>query len=400
MLGKWVIAIGNKKSILIVNNNMKIGGIQKSLYNLLWTIHDEYRITLLLFEKCGELLSDLPEDVKVIACKSWFRYLGISQAETAGDIKDRLLRGGLAALSKTAGRHVAMQLVLNSQRSLKKEYDCAISFMHNGDIHQFYGGTNEFVLYKTRAKRKAAFLHCDYEKAGGNSSQNNRQYRQFDRIAACSDGCRREFLKVLPDLENRCVTVRNCHRYDVIQKLSETVPVEYKKDICNILFVGRLGEEKGADRGIIAISNAIQKGYPAAFHIVGDGQERKTLEQLTDKLGLKQQVSFYGEQSNPYRFMKNADLLLVPSYHEAAPMVIDEAVSLGLPVLATKTTSTYEMVLQRKAGWECENSQDGINRTLLEVLKSSEALENVRSGLNRSKADNVTAIGQFRKLIE
>lgn len=394
-----MITIGIRKSILIVNNNMKIGGIQKSLYNLLWTIHDEYRITLLLFDKCGELLSELPKDVKVITCKSWFRYLGISQAETEGNTKDRGLRGGLAAISRIAGRPAAMRLVLKSERGLKKEYDCAVSFMHNGDLHLFYGGTNEFVLYKTIAKRKVAFLHCDYVKAGGNSRQNNKQYAKFDFIAACSEGCRREFLRVLPELEDRCVTVRNCHRYDVIRESSENDPVEYDKRTVNVLFVGRLGEEKGVDRGIIAISNALQHGCSVALHIVGDGQERNNLEKLTGKLGLKQQIFFYGEQSNPYRFMKNADLLLVPSYHEAAPMVIDEAVSLGLPVLTTKTTSTKEMVLERKAGWECENSQDGINRFLLELLSSPKLLENVKNELKSCKTDNATAVEQFRKLI-
>ena len=394
-----MIAIGTKKSILIVNNNMKIGGIQKSLYNLLWTIHDEYRITLLLFEKSGELLSNLPADVKVITCNSWFRYLGISQGETKGNYKDRFLRGGLAAISRFAGRPIAMRMILHSERGLEIKYDCAVSFMHNGDLHQFYGGTNEFVLFKTRANRKVGFLHCDYEKAGGNSPQNNKQYKKFDRIAACSEGCRRKFLNLLPELENRCVTVRNCHQYDVIREKAESDSVEYDDKMVNILFVGRLGEEKGAERGIIAVSNAIQQGYDVSLHIVGDGQERNKLEQLTEKWGLRQRIIFYGEQSNPYRFMKNADLLLVPSYHEAAPMVIDEAVCLGLPVLATKTTSTYEMVLERKAGWECENTQEGINQTLLYLLSSPKVLMEVKEALKLCKVDNTVAIEQFRNLI-
>jgi hypothetical protein len=38
-----------------------------------------------------------------------------------------LIRGGLAALSKTFGRHIAIRLVLNTERGLTKEYDCAIS---------------------------------------------------------------------------------------------------------------------------------------------------------------------------------------------------------------------------------------------------------------------------------
>lgn len=388
------------KSVLIVNNNMKIGGIQKSLYNLLWTIHDEYSITLLLFEKRGELLADLPPDVKVISCSSWFRYLGISQAETEGSMKDKLLRGGLAALSRIAGRPAAMRLVLRSERGLRKKYDCAISYLHNGGVHEFYGGTNEFVLFKTNARRKVAFLHCDYENAGGNFPQNNKQYKKFDIIAACSEGCRRRFLQVLPELEEKCVVVRNCHQYREIRRLAEDDPMVYENQtLCNILFVGRLGDEKGVDRGIKALAYAAGKGYSADLHIVGDGREREALEQLAEQLGVAEHVHFYGEQSNPYRYMKNADLLLLASYHEAAPMVIDEAVSLGLPVLATKTTSTREMVLERSAGWECENSQKGINRALTQILRSPEELGKIKEGLSRCRVDNAAAVEQFRNLM-
>ena len=54
------------KKLLIVNNNMKIGGVQKSLYNLLWSVSDQYEITLFLFAPVGEYMSDLPEQVQVL----------------------------------------------------------------------------------------------------------------------------------------------------------------------------------------------------------------------------------------------------------------------------------------------------------------------------------------------
>ena len=96
----------------------------------------------------------------------------------------------------------------------------------------------------------------------------------------------------------------------------------------------------------------------------------------------------------------NADFLLMTSYHEAAPMVIDEAVSLGLPIVTTRTTSTREMVLERNAGWECENTQDGINNVLTQILGSSEELEKIKEGLSHYRADNRIAVEQFRNLVE
>ena len=71
----------DKIKIIIVNNNMKIGGVQKSLCNLLWSIHKEYDITLCLFSRCGSYLDDIPPDVKVVESKGPFGYLGVSQNE-------------------------------------------------------------------------------------------------------------------------------------------------------------------------------------------------------------------------------------------------------------------------------------------------------------------------------
>ena len=53
------------KKLLIVNNNMRVGGVQKSLYNLLWSLdYTEYEVTLLLFSKTGVYLDSLPDTLR------------------------------------------------------------------------------------------------------------------------------------------------------------------------------------------------------------------------------------------------------------------------------------------------------------------------------------------------
>ena len=81
------------KKVLIVNNNMKIGGVQKSLCNLLWSVADQYDITLLLFEPVGEYVKDIPQQVHILSCDSLFRYLGISQKECSRNLYDYFIRG-------------------------------------------------------------------------------------------------------------------------------------------------------------------------------------------------------------------------------------------------------------------------------------------------------------------
>lgn len=72
------------KKILIVNNNLDMGGIQKSLVNLLNEVQGKYNITLLLFSKSGALLKDVPDRVNIITPNHCYRMLGMTKDELKG----------------------------------------------------------------------------------------------------------------------------------------------------------------------------------------------------------------------------------------------------------------------------------------------------------------------------
>lgn len=386
------------KKIIIINNNMQVGGVQKSLCNLLWAIHDRYEVTLYLFSRRGEYANDIPAGVKVLECGGPFRLLGVSQRQCAG--LDRLKRGALVLLCRVFGRRAVLRMMLAFERKVEGEYDCAVAFLQNGSWRNFYGGVQDFVLDKVKASRKIAFLHCDYGNCGADHPANNRLIARFDKIAACSDGCRDAFTAVLPQLADKTVTARNFHRHERIRALAEQEPVAYDKDNINVVMVSRLSHEKGIQRAITAAARAIGQGIPAMLHIVGGGPMKDFLEKTAAEQGIGERVRFYGEQANPYRYMKNADLLLMSSFHEAAPMVIDEALCLDLPVLTVRTTSSDEMVKLRHGGWVCENSMEELTRTLIRVLSDTGELAAVRNGLRGCYENNDTAMEQFAELIE
>lgn len=386
------------KKIVIVNNNMVIGGVQKSLYNLLWAIHDRYDVTLCLFHAGGAYLDKLPPDVKIVECKGLFRYLGVSQGQCRGVHK--LIRGALALITRLFGRNAAIKLMLIGEKALPQRYDCAIAFLHNGNVRHFYGGVQEFVLKKTGADKKVAFLHCDYSNCGSDHPVNNRLISQFDQIAACSDGCRRAFQSVLPELGKKCVTVRNFHRFDEIRDLAARSPEVYQGQGPHVVMVSRLAHEKGIQRAIHAVAAARREGLPVKLHLVGGGPMEPMLRETTESLKLTDDVIFHGQQENPYRYMVGADLLLMTSFHEAAPMVIEEAVSLGIPVLTTRTTSSEEMVAQAHTGWVCENDDAALTAALTGILSDPEELAAKKRWLQTQTMDNTAAQTQFLQLIE
>ena len=388
------------KKIIIVNNNMKVGGVQKSLCNLLWELEKagRYEVTLVLFSPVGEYMDRLPPSIKCIYPKSLFRYMGVSQGETHG--LDALKRGALAAICRMFGRTAAMKIMLLSQPVLPETYDCAVAFLHSGRNKSFFGGVQDFVLHKIRADKKITLLHDDYGKCGANHQVNNRIMAQFDQIAACSDGCRGVFESLVPELAYKSVTVRNCNNIAEIRSLAEEEPVRYDERRLNVLCAARFSPRKGIDRAIVAADEMRKLGIPVTFHILGSGIMEEELKNMVAQKSLQDHVIFYGEQGNPYRYMKNADLFLLTSFHEAAPMVIDEAYILGLPILTTRTNSSDEMVTARNCGWVCENSQEALNRALAEILENETELKALKNRLHEQPVDNAMAFSQFVDLIE
>lgn len=356
------------KRILIVNNNLDMGGIQKSLVNLVKEVHEEYDITLLLFSKSGVFLREIPETVKIITPQKVYSILGLERE----DLKRRpllfILKAFLLAYTKVFSRRSAMKLLGLFQKKISG-YDAVISYSHFPHPNYFGNGCADFVLDKTVCENKVCFVHCDYLNFGGQTEANNRAYMEFDKIACCSDSVRERFLlgSKLPD--SKVYTVRNFYDLHLTSYQSEDTEL-VDESFVNIVLVARLSNEKGVLRAIEALVQS--KREDIRYYIIGDGPQREEIVRLISKYQLDSRVRLLGEKRDPYRYLIQADWLLVPSFHEAAPMVFDEAMLLGTKVITTNTTSAEEMI-GCEHGIVCENSTDGIVRALMSVGKTEKS---------------------------
>jgi glycosyltransferase involved in cell wall biosynthesis len=100
-------------------------------------------------------------------------------------------------------------------------------------------------------------------------------------------------------------------------------------------FCGRLSPEKGI-RYLIEAAAALSKaGLPIKLMIMGNGPERPLIEKLTNSLRLKEKVIMTGFREDARELMAVFDLFVLPSLTEGTPMALLEAMSMGLPVIAS-----------------------------------------------------------------
>jgi len=165
------------------------------------------------------------------------------------------------------------------------------------------------------------------------------------------------------------------------------------------LTVSRLTSEKGLLRAMNVIKKLHDIKLDFKWHIVGDGPLKSFLREYTYNNSLSDIVVFYGDDQNPYKYMKNANALLVPSFHEAAPMVIEEAIILGLYVVTTNTLSAAEMVSSDDIGNICENNEDGLYNSLKKLITERPKILNLPR-YEECETMNANRLIDFKQLID
>jgi len=95
--------------------------------------------------------------------------------------------------------------------------------------------------------------------------------------------------------------------------------------------VGRLQPEKGGD--VLLRAAAGVPGLRVA--VVGDGPTRCALEALAERLGMADRVAFLGFRPDAARLLAGFDVVAVPSHSDGSPLVVLEALSAGVPVVAS-----------------------------------------------------------------
>lgn len=377
-------------NIIFVISNMNLGGIQKSLLELLRALSETtHKVSLYCCNPTGPFLTEVPETIEIIPPSDYAKITDLNAKECRKiGLRFFLLRYFLSAITKLFGKTIPVEFICWRIGKLKHKYDYAISYSQPLHDKQFCGLVNEIVLSCVNAKKKITFLHCDFSAYGGNTALNRNLYNQFDAIAAVSNSVGYVIKKIVPQIAAKVFTVRNSFSaIDIINKSNDN-PIEYNRTA--IVTVARISSEKGLLRCIPIIKKLHEGGYDFEWHIVGDGPLFRELKSLVVENELEKVVYLEGAQNNPYRFLKNASYLFLPSFHEAAPIVYDEAIALNIPVLTTRTLSADE-IIGTEHGIVCENNEAGIENMLKLALDKKITPQN----------NNAQQVGldQFEKLL-
>jgi len=131
-------------------------------------------------------------------------------------------------------------------------------------------------------------------------------------------------------------------------------------------YVGRLSEEKGVKYLIEAVMLLIKSGEPCRLLIIGDGPKRKEFEGLIKGKGFKDNIILTGFQTNIEKWIPAFDIFVLPSLTEGTPVALLEAMSYGIPVIATHVGGVPKVI------------ENGTNGILINPADSKALAENLK----------------------
>ena len=185
-------------------------------------------------------------------------------------------------------------------------------------------------------------------------------YKNYDVIVAQSKDMKNDLSEHYPSASAKAVVINNPIDIERVEHLSNAYQVEK----INLINVGVLRQAK---RHYLMLE--ILSKLPLNYHLtlVGNGEEEKNLKLLVKELSLEDRVTFEGHKTNPYPYIKEADLFILTSEHEGFPNVLLEANALGLPIVAFACPGGITEIVQEGINGFSVNNGD-----VVEMLRTIE----------------------------
>lgn len=370
-----------------------VGGIEKVLLQYLKNIDSENNdITLIIGYKQNELerlKSDIPSNVKVEYVLADDMYCTLKKKKAIGKLSkiEKLKMEGTSWLRKIKIRKRLKELI--SPEDVIVDFDMTLS-----------------PFMKEFKNKKVTFCHFSLKNYHRGIERRlkklGNRLNDYDKVIVISDEMKKEAIEMFPFLEKKLVRIYNSFNFDEIYKLAnENIDKDLEGQY--ILAIGRLEETQKDFTTLIKAYSKICNEVEESLYIIGDGRHREQLESLTKDLKIENRVKFLGFRTNPYPYLKRANLFVHSSKFEGLPTVIIEAMILKKMIIATDCpTGPSELLNNGKNGilveiGNIDEMADNMKKVLLNKEVQKEYLKNSEEKLKEFDAKLV--IREFENIL-
>lgn len=386
-----------RKKLLFILDQMYCGGPQRSLLNLLYVLEKErFYIELLLFRKGGALYSEIPSHVQVSFAKPHGLYCRLEDSKI-----DYLIFFPLRALIKLfisiiplgmrKKQDLYWRLYSLFSRRNKEEYNMAIAYIE---------GCIRYLTTKISAKIKIGRIPTDYKSAKFDEKIDIKYFKQLDFLFVVSEKNKDILKEVFPGLIDKIIVFPSIISPDIVREKSfQGDGFKDNFDGTRILTLARLHLSKGIDLAIEACSILVNQGLNIRWYYLGSGDKIEFTKKIIE-LKLINYFFILDETSNPYTFLRQADIYVQPSRYEGKSNAVNEAKALYKKIVITKFPSASEHLIHMKEGLVSEIDSESIALSIKRLINSPELGNSFTFYLRNNFKSNEREIDKLYKLMD
>ena len=383
------------KKILFVLQTLNSGGTATSMLNLIDFLKDrgtECDLFLLQREGCfldraDTLAKVLPEEriISSIVCsRERLRKRGVLSYCT---------RIAYVLCHKMFGEEIASKWFRKaSARKLNGKYNVVIAYQENATT---------FYAQYIKADKKIAWVHNDYCRFAVGLTKQYMQnvYDRFDEIVCVSHACLESIKDNLTISDKHIRVLYNTIPPEFIKSQAEKQTASLLKKSFTFISIGRLTEQKRFDRAVEVAKKLSDDGVDFIWYILGGGEDFVKINNRIVESKIENKLILLGVKSNPFSLLAQADCLILTSLYEAQPMVLNEALTLGIPVISTEFSSVHEVVKSEENGLIVTNSAEGVYDGINMFICSKELRKKIQAGAKSFVYDNKSIVNAVLDLI-
>lgn len=381
------------KKLAFFIDNIGWGGAEKSLISLLNHL-DFNNIEVDLFTVSADndessVLSLIPREVRHQSLPVFRHRLWMILCQFCYSIKMRVLP------CLGVRRHLAeifWKSLRTSYPRLKVKYDVAIAYQQ--------GMMTYYVAEKVQAEKKIAWINSQLGAHGYNVKFNRKYYDKFDQVVAVCDTLR----KILFDSgyvnPSKLTTIYDIvDENDILKKAREEGDVD-SSQLLTFVTVARLVPEKNLSLVIESANLLRNKGVDFIWYIVGEGPSKPVIRKKITDLNLSDYVILTGNQSNPYKYIRSADVYVQTSKSEGFGMAIAEAKILRRPIVSTNFPIVIDQIKDRVNGLVAEMTAESVAEKIMSIISDEYLRKSIECNLSKERNQtNVTEVKKFIKLL-
>lgn len=382
-----------KKKIIFVMSRMSIGGSQKSLVNALSAIdYEQYDVTLYVRENKTELVSELPDDVKVTVNTNKRRYEHTPYTLLLYFFTRFFCKIGKKDLANQLDAKSRNYIVKRKTNYEKKHYSDILNQKYDIAISYLQGYTCKFTYDCVKADKMICFFHNSTDAL----PDIHKEYlHKFEKVVVVSEETKFFLSKRYPEISKKILVIKNLMNIDKIKIKSQEVIINKESNVKYLCTCGRISPEKGYDIAVRTAEILKNQGYDYRWFFIGDGPDFQNITNEVKNCELESNVQLLGSKENPYPWIAQCDLYVQTSYEEAQPLSIMEAQILGKPIVSTNTVGGKSLIHNNVTGLLCDINAEALSESIERLIDDKSLCERLTE--NTVKIDYQNYNQQIKK---